>query len=109
MMQDFDELRLFTSQGEFSTTGVLTYLGVDYPVSGIYSDRFKRKEVDGQLTTDLPMETVSYQIPLSQIPVSASRDSYKDFVFTVDGVERKVRYVTGIDPVSFYLLPPSED
>ena len=107
-MQGFDELRAFVADGEFTVPGVLMHDGESHQVSGIFSRRWKRKDVDGQLTTDLPLETVSYQIPLSQIP-DVPRNEYTGFRFIIEGAERSVRYVSGSDPVAFYLLIPSDE
>lgn len=103
----YPELARNIGEGESSVAAVLSYDGTDYDVTGQFSHRWKRKEVDGQLTTDLPLETITFTMPASQMP-DIGRRYWPLFRFTVDGEQYTVRYATGTDPVTFYLVIPNE-
>lgn len=107
-MFEYPELMDNIAGGETSIPATLIYNGVEYGVSGEFSHRWKRKEVDGQLTTDLPLETVTFMMPASQIPDIAARRNYVEFQFVIEAVQYSVRYATGTDPVTFYLVIPAE-
>ena len=46
---------------------------------------FARKEVDGRLTTDEPLGTVSVVIHKSSLPSEITKDAYHSLLFTIDG------------------------
>ena len=104
----YPELEANIGGGETSVGAVLSYDGVDYAVTGEFSQRWKRKEVDGQLTTDSPLESITFTMPASQVPADVDRKYWVLFQFTIDGEEYTVRYATGTNPVTFYLVKPAE-
>lgn len=103
----YPELAKNIGEGEPSVAAVLSYDGTDYDVTGQFSHRWKRKEVDGQLTTDLPLETITFTMPAGQVP-DIERKYWPLFKFHIDGKEYGVRYATGSNPVTFYLVIPTE-
>ena len=104
----YPELEANIGSGETSVGAVLSYDGVDYAVTGEFSQRWKRKEVDGQLTTDSPLESITFTMPASQVPADVDRKYWVLFQFTIEGEEYTVRYATGTNPVTFYLIKPAE-
>lgn len=68
-----DEFKDIVANGEFSTSAngmslIMIYEGVQTPISAIVEQSWKRKEVDGVLTTDLPRQTLSFLISEDSLP-----------------------------------------
>lgn len=104
-----DEFNEIITNGEFSETFKAIYDNVEYPISGTIQRSWKRKEVDGALTIDLPRNMTTFLISKSSLPaIILDDDRLTDMLFEVDGILFEVLYVVGFDLLSFTVTVHTE-
>jgi hypothetical protein len=109
-MPDFDADRWnrIVSQGAFAQSVAIALDSSVFTVGCTVGKGFARKEVDGRLTTDEPLGTVSVVIHKSNLPSEITKDAYHALLFTIDGETYSVVNWTGHSIVRFFLKSSAE-
>lgn len=105
-----DEFNEIIANGEFAEPIKVIYDNVEYnDVKGFVQRSWKRKEVDGALTIDLPRNMTTFLISKSSLPaIILDDDRLTDMLFEVDGILFEVLYVVGFDLLSFTVTVHTE-
>lgn len=97
---EFDEI---ITSGEFSTEISLFYDTEVIPIRGVKEQSYKRKEVDGVLTSELPRETKTLVIAESSLPSYIPETEYPNLKFLIDNEIYSTIYVIGTTTKSFLI------
>ena len=89
--------------GEYSTTVVLLFDSVQYPVNVTKGQGWNRSKPDGQLTTDKPLNVRSLIISKTNIPAVVPNNKYSELQFIIDNTVFSVNFYTGTDVLRFFL------
>jgi len=103
------EWKNIIGDGEFSETVILLFNSVQYSVKATKGHGWSRKEVDGQLTVDKPLNTRSIVVSKEEIPSAISNTDYGEVQFIIDDVVFSTFSHTGTDVIRFYLTASGED
>lgn len=82
-----------------ATMGLLSV----FTAHGIVKRSWKRKEVDGVLTVDIPRETRTITISRDSLPDNLTREDFGNTRFKLEGKIWDTSYVVGTDILSFLI------
>ena len=90
-----DEFSEIITNGEFSRSLSIIYNSEVLPIRGTVEEGWKRSEVDGVLTVDIPRETKTVLIAQSALPLYIPESEYYSLRFLIDNVIYSPTYVIG--------------